>query len=86
MKDGSKSPKERSRGLNAKNVARRNNVNINRKIKNRFMTQRTVLGIFNLTSILVFGIVDRPLQKEYKRREFQRFEQHRRVNFYPVHL
>ena len=61
--DGSKSVKERSRGLNAKKVAIRNSVNINRKIKNRFITQRTVLGIFNLISILIFAVVIRPLKK-----------------------
>jgi len=62
-KEGSKSPKERSRGLKAKNVANRNNVNISRKMKNRFITQRTVFGIFNLISIRVSRVVVRPVKK-----------------------
>jgi len=66
MKDGSKSAKERSRGLNAKNVASRNSVNINRKIKNRFITQRTVLGIFNLISIMS-RVVECSLIRPWKR-------------------
>jgi hypothetical protein len=60
MKDGSKSANERSRGLNAKNVASRNSVNINRKIKNRFITQRTVLGIFSLISIRFLQLLSVP--------------------------
>jgi len=51
MNDGNKSAKERSRGLKAKKVVSLNRVKINRKMKNRFMTQRMVLGIFNLINM-----------------------------------
>jgi hypothetical protein len=53
QKDGSRSAKERSRGLNAKNVANLNTVKISKKRKNRFTTHRIVLGIFNLISIML---------------------------------
>jgi len=52
-KEGSKSPKERSRGLKAKNVVTLNSVKMSRKMKKRLTTQRIVLGIFNLISIML---------------------------------
>jgi hypothetical protein len=51
--DGSRSPKERSLGLKAKNVASLNKVKMSKKIKKRFTTHRMVLGIFSLISIML---------------------------------
>jgi hypothetical protein len=53
QKDGSRSPRERSLGLKAKNVASLNKVKMSKKIKKRFTTHRMVLGIFNLISIMI---------------------------------
>jgi hypothetical protein len=73
--EGNKSPKERSLGLNAKKVANLNKVKINRKIEKRLTTQRMVFGIFNLIS-MAGSIQFLPfLKKDYKRREFQWFQQ-----------
>src|ERR1044072_8586592 len=56
QKDGNKSPKERSLGLNAKNVASLNKVKMSRKMKNRFTTHKMVLGIFSLISIMLRAV------------------------------
>ena len=73
--DGSRSPKERSLGLKAKNVASLNKVKMSKKIKKRFTTHRMVLGIFSLISIMLRPVeaVLPVLKKDYKRRHFHRF-------------
>ena len=47
QKEGNRSVKERSFGLNAKKVVSLNKEKINKKIKNKLTTQRIVFGIFN---------------------------------------
>jgi hypothetical protein len=56
QKDGSRSPKERSLGLKAKNVASRNKVKMSKKIKKRFTTHRMVFGIFSRISIMLRAV------------------------------
>jgi len=56
QKDGRRSPKERSRGLNAKNVASLNKVKMSKKMEKRFTTHRMVFGIFNLISIMLRAV------------------------------
>jgi len=55
-KDGNRSVKERSLGLNAKKVANLNKVKISRNITKRLITQRIVLGIFSFISMILDAV------------------------------
>jgi hypothetical protein len=55
-KEGNRSLNERSLGLKAMKVATLNRVKMSKKIMNRFTTQRSVFGSFNLINMAIYAV------------------------------
>ena len=66
--EGTRSPKEKSSGLNTKKVINLEIVKMSKKIMNRLTTHKMVLGNFNL--INMFLAVAATLEKGYKKTQF----------------
>jgi hypothetical protein len=62
-KEGNRSPSERSFGLKAIKVATLNKVKMSKNMMNRFTTQRRVFGSFNLISMAIYAVANRPFGK-----------------------